>query len=513
MIKLYLGDMMKKIIITILIILASITIIVANINFISEITIFNEEISETYGDDLKTIISDDVEEIEKSEYEILVDYKYKTDKKYPLYISIDDEILYFTDERDRRYTFSNEMIKEVLSLDIFNDEYKYAVAPKVEFIINDEKTEIEPVEINWNFLKLDGNFESSTNAILGQDKDDIIKVKENGFLELSFETKPKEILVETSLGEKYALYDNIIKFGNVEKEIQYDIKVIWNSEEHYGESTYRINVLVDLPLEVEMIEEDIYPGDFITLYFKNVNRDESITINQPFVNKADLWEYESGYISIIPINYWIEEGNYTIGIESDNFENVVEIPVEIKDRKFDIQYLYIDKKIEAETRTEDAYEEFALYMNPARETSSNEALFEGLFIQPVEGRISTEFGMYRYVNDSMTSYRHSGIDIAIAKGTPVMATNNGEVKLARSLTLTGNTIVTDHGLGVFSVYYHLDSLNVEEGQYVNKGDIVGEVGTTGFSTGPHLHWTMSYYKTNLDPYLFMRKEIITDTFN
>ncbi|MCK5763003.1 MAG: M23 family metallopeptidase, partial [Clostridiales bacterium] len=507
----------KKIIITtkILIILISIAIIVANINFINETTIFNEEISETFSVDLKIIGLDNVEEIEKSEYEILVDYKYKTDKKYPLYISIDDEILYFTDERDRIYTFSNEMIKEVLSLDIFNEEYKYATAPKAEFIINDEKTDIEPVETNWNFLKLDGNFESSTNAILGQDKSDIIiiNVKENAFLELNFETKPKEILVETSLGEKYTLCDNIIKFGNVEKEIQYDIKIIWNSKEYYGESSYIINILVDLPFEVEMIEEDIYPGDFITLYFKNVNRDESITINQPFVNKADLWEYESGYISIIPINYWNEEGNYIIEIESDNFENVVEIPVEIKDRKFNIQHLYIDEKIEAETRNEDAYEEFALYMNPAREISSKEALFEGLFIQPVEGRISTEFGMYRYVNCGMTSYRHSGIDIAITKGTPVMATNNGEVKLARSLILTGNTIVTDPGLGVFSVYYHLDSINVEKWQYVNKGDIVGTVGTTGFSTGPHLHWTMSYYKTNLDPYLFMRKEIITDILN
>ncbi|MEA3423765.1 MAG: M23 family metallopeptidase [Bacillota bacterium] len=505
---------MKKIITaTILIILVSIAIISVNYNFINEITIYNGEISEIFEDDLKIITFDDIEEIEKSEYEILVDYRYKADKKYSLHISIDDEIMYFIDEKDRKHTFSNEMIKEVLSLSIFNDEYKYASVPKIEFKINNEKIDMEPVETSWSYMKLDGNIESITNVVIGHDKDDVINVKENSFLELDFETDPKEILVETSSGEKYALNDNKIKFGNTEKEIQYDIKAIWNSKEYYGESDYKINVLVDLPLEVKMIDKDIYPGDFITLYFKNVNQDESITINQPFINKAELWEYELGYISIIPINYWTEAGNYTIEIESDNFEKEVEIPVEIKYRKFDIQYLHIDKKLEAETRSEDAYDEFALYMNPARENSSNEALFEGLFIQPVEGRISTEFGMYRYVNDNMTSYRHSGIDIATSKGTPVMATNNGKVNLARCLTLTGNTIVIDHGFGIFSVYYHLDSLNVEKGEHVNKGDIVGEVGTTGFSTGPHLHWTMSYYKTNLDPYLFIRKEVITDPLN
>ena len=116
--------------------------------------------------------------------------------------------------------------------------------------------------------------------------------------------------------------------------------------------------------------------------------------------------------------------------------------------------------------------------------------------------------MYRYVNDSITSYRHSGLDIAIDRGTPIMATNSGVVNLAQQLILTGNTIVIDHGLGIFSTYFHMDSLNVENGQMVTKGDIIGTVGSTGFSTGPHLHWTMSYYRTNLDPYLFIKKPIL-----
>lgn len=107
----------------------------------------------------------------------------------------------------------------------------------------------------------------------------------------------------------------------------------------------------------------------------------------------------------------------------------------------------------------------------------------------------------RYVNDALTSYRHSGTDYAVPKGTPVKAPNNGRVNLSMFLTLTGNTVVIDHGLGLFSVYFHMDSLNVEKGQMVVKGDSIGTVGSTGFSTGPHLHYTTSIGKVNFDSLL------------
>lgn len=107
----------------------------------------------------------------------------------------------------------------------------------------------------------------------------------------------------------------------------------------------------------------------------------------------------------------------------------------------------------------------------------------------------------RYVNDALTSYRHSGTDYAVPKGTPVKALNRGRVNLSMFLTLTGNTVVIDHGFGLFTVYFHLDSLNVEKNQMVHQGDIIGTVGSTGFSTGPHLHYTTSIGKTNFDTLL------------
>lgn len=173
------------------------------------------------------------------------------------------------------------------------------------------------------------------------------------------------------------------------------------------------------------------------------------------------------------------------------------------------RYLTIDKNVASSTRNDAAYEEYAKYFTPMRDASIDEKLWDGTFIQPVEGRISTEFGEMRYVNGSLTSYRHSGIDIAAPTGTEIVAPNSGYVKLSRSLILTGETIVIDHGYGIFSIYFHMDSRSVMAGDSVEKGQLIGTVGTTGFSTGPHLHWTMSHYKTNLSPWLFMDRELIT----
>lgn len=120
---------------------------------------------------------------------------------------------------------------------------------------------------------------------------------------------------------------------------------------------------------------------------------------------------------------------------------------------------------------------------------------------PTTGRLTTDFAQIRYVNNEISSSRHSGIDLAAPSGTPVLAPNNGKVTLAApGLLSTGNTIVIDHGMGLFTSYYHLNSMNVNVGDIVSKADVIGTVGTTGFSTGPHLHYAVSIYNTYVNPY-------------
>jgi len=125
-------------------------------------------------------------------------------------------------------------------------------------------------------------------------------------------------------------------------------------------------------------------------------------------------------------------------------------------------------------------------------------LGNGRFIMPLRGKITGTFGEKRVFNDNFVS-RHRGIDIRSPEGTPIKASNSGEVVLARNLYFSGNTVIISHGIGLFSIYCHLSKTIVREGASVNKGKIIGYTGSTGRSTGPHLHWGLRLADNYADP--------------
>lgn len=491
---------MKKYILIIILLV----IIAFQFNDIKNISIINNDNSEVFSGEIILIGKKELLNDDKTDYQIEINYRYLQNKNFDLFVNLDDESIYFVNDKNKIYSFDEYTSKEILSCDIFSKLYKYSKPPKEDFKINNESVQIELDSFSWNYKLLNEEYRNNNLSILNFEYN--IELPKDSFMELKFDIVPDEIEVKTSLNDKYILEDECLYFKNTEENVFYHITVKWDNELYFGQKTYSINVKINLPFEVILINEEIYAGDLLMIEIKHVDK-ENVNIDQPFVSNAKVWENNFDCIALIPINYWTESGNYEITITSDKTNEVIVIPIIIKKKDFSVQYLYIDKKIEQETKNEESYEEYALYMNPAREISRDVKYFDGLFIQPVEGRISTEYGMYRYVNDSMTSYRHSGIDIAIDEGTPVKAANSGYVNLSRFLTLTGNTVVIDHGLGIFSVYFHMNSLGVEKDQFVSKGDVIGTVGSTGFSTGPHLHWTMSYYKMNLNPYFFIEKNI------
>jgi murein DD-endopeptidase MepM/ murein hydrolase activator NlpD len=127
--------------------------------------------------------------------------------------------------------------------------------------------------------------------------------------------------------------------------------------------------------------------------------------------------------------------------------------------------------------------------------------------RPVKGgRISGVFGSQRILNGEPKNI-HNGLDIAVPKGTPVYAMADGFVVLsADTFFYAGNNILIDHGQGLNSFYLHLNKKVVTEGEFVKKGQKIGEVGTTGRSTGPHLHWGVQWYNKRIDPALLLKAE-------
>jgi len=129
---------------------------------------------------------------------------------------------------------------------------------------------------------------------------------------------------------------------------------------------------------------------------------------------------------------------------------------------------------------------------------TQERFWEKGFLVPVEGRITTGFGVRRVLNGQERS-PHMGVDIAANRGTPIRASNSGKVFLAKDLYLSGKTVVVDHGWGISTLYGHLERISVSEGEEVERGQILGTVGTTGRSTGPHLHFGAYVRGVKVDP--------------
>ena len=121
------------------------------------------------------------------------------------------------------------------------------------------------------------------------------------------------------------------------------------------------------------------------------------------------------------------------------------------------------------------------------------------FIRPVNGTVTSPFGLNRVLNGKPRSF-HSGVDLAAPLGHPVTCPADGIVRLVDlDMFLMGKTLMVDHGLGVTSIFIHLDAVTVSTGDRIRQGEPIARVGKTGRATGPHLHWGVSAGRTALDP--------------
>ena len=202
------------------------------------------------------------------------------------------------------------------------------------------------------------------------------------------------------------------------------------------------------------------------------------------------------------------EGYFAFGIEKDRKLDILIIEDDkitikkIQKRKYDIQKIegLPKKKV---TPPEEFYARIKKenrLIGEAREIESDLQFFKEKFIIPVDDAIITGvYGSQRILN-GIPKWPHYGLDFAQKKGTPVKAMNNGIVTLAEEdLFYTGATLIFDHGHGISTLYMHMDKIFVNKGDHVKKGDIVGTVGTSGRSTGPHLDIRLNWFGTRLDP--------------
>jgi murein DD-endopeptidase MepM/ murein hydrolase activator NlpD len=175
------------------------------------------------------------------------------------------------------------------------------------------------------------------------------------------------------------------------------------------------------------------------------------------------------------------------------------VPVQIANRDFGVQHLKLSRSQENTYSAPETKRERRL-IGTALDRIGEQRYWWGRFEMPLQGRISTGFGVQRYINGRL-GYRHKGVDIAAPEGTPVKAAASGVVSLADdSFVLHGKTVILDHGHGVATLYIHLCEVGVEDGDWVGQGETIGRVGQTGVATGPHLHFAAYVYHEAVDPF-------------
>ncbi|HWN75157.1 MAG TPA: M23 family metallopeptidase [Candidatus Udaeobacter sp.] len=168
------------------------------------------------------------------------------------------------------------------------------------------------------------------------------------------------------------------------------------------------------------------------------------------------------------------------------------LPVTVRTGKFPTERLTVEKQfVQPDPEQQKRAEEDQKKMKAIYDTVTPEVLWKGKFVVPLKG-VSTggNFGRHRVLNGEARS-PHAGVDFPAAAGTPVYAAQSGKVVLAENLYYSGNTVVIDHGFGIYTLYAHLSEIGVHAGDPVEASAEIGKVGATGRVTGPHLHWGLT----------------------
>lgn len=212
----------------------------------------------------------------------------------------------------------------------------------------------------------------------------------------------------------------------------------------------------------------------------------------------------NGWQAVVGIPLGAKPGAHSLKIGHAGGESRLRFQVRAKE--YEAQYITLKNKRMVTPNAED----LKRIRSEKKEIVAALAAFHELeaintaFITPVEGIMSSPFGLRRFFNKQPRK-PHSGIDIAAPQGTPVRAPAAGRVLTIGNYFFNGNTVFLDHGNGLVTMYCHLDTIEVKEGQSVAQGETIASVGMTGRVTGPHLHWGVSLNDARVDPTLFMSR--------
>lgn len=273
------------------------------------------------------------------------------------------------------------------------------------------------------------------------------------------------------------------------------------------ETTTTIKEEIALETKISFSALEIYQGDTLVLIAENVP-DQAVVRGEFDSQDLEFFSIEGKdkLFSLLGIDAKKSPGEYVVSIFLSG-ELMLEEIIEVKKSDFYITQIVITPELEEKGLTAD---------NISKNISTNDGVivyeivnkynpeiyFNKSFVYPLDELINVgAFGNIR--KDNGITIQHLGVDLDAEEGTPIYAINDGQVVFAGELTVYGKTIIVDHGLGIYSLYLHLSEFKTSKGLMVERGEIIGLTGNTGWSTGPHLHLSIKANKASVDPLKFI----------
>jgi murein DD-endopeptidase MepM/ murein hydrolase activator NlpD len=202
-----------------------------------------------------------------------------------------------------------------------------------------------------------------------------------------------------------------------------------------------------------------------------------------------------GWDGLMPIAVKDAVGAYDVKFLSADGAEVASARVIVQKTIFPTQNVTLAPSIEALHTTTDEMQTLTTF----RDSVSDVKYWHEPFVAPLPGCVISPFGVARLHNGKPTGEFHAGIDQRGALGTPIHAIAGGVVKIVQPFNVLGGTVAIDHGQGLETMYLHMSKLNVQVGDHIARGDVIGYVGATGRANGPHLHWVVYVNRVPQNP--------------
>lgn len=366
----------------------------------------------------------------------------------------------------------------------FSGAYRANGVSSLNFAFGSTDDKVEPTQYSWKYKRVDGEYAADEYA--GKDTAlKTVKFPENGTFAVSFDKNPDYVQL-TAYSNGVTVFtgtpEGLRTELNYEKDTMLKLKIEakWyeaENAESFGEAVYDFNFLYDVPTSFSLVNKQLKQGEFTIIRVKNGNDGEEITATADFMAyPTHVFEYGGEKYIYVPIKTDATPGNYTIVINEPAGPSSLQFKVN------DAKFKSVNESYRASVitlNTTKSKEEYSALLAELQTKGSAESMWNGKFVNPVEdGKTVCAFGTTMNITGIETKIC-DGMYISGKNGAKVKAANSGKVIYAGSTDYTGNAVVIDHGLGVYSYYFNLGTVSCAVGDAVTSASVIGTVGTSG----------------------------------